>query len=141
MGSGKELMFMYGSKRFAQLTFIFSEVTGKNLTESEMIIKSTSTGKKILEDDETLLYEQHTENIFEIVEELKEDNNNLSEAFTIEKVISAIRKMPETGCSIYSFCVQKAPELKKFHRRVLNKKVNRMLLTKKQNNINAWRMQ
>ena len=83
------------NQRMKQLVFMFSSITGKSAEESEMIIAQTETGKLVLDNNKAVLYEQQTENMYGIVEELKEivSYKELAERITCGHIVEAMQKL------------------------------------------------
>ena len=76
---------------------MFADITGKSKDESERIIRETATGKAILAEDETVIYEQQTENLYCIAQELKEIGNQEDVVVRLsnENIIKAMKKLHE----------------------------------------------
>lgn len=67
--------------RIEELSILFSKITGLDKKESQKIILSTDTGKAIQDNNELVLYEQSTDNLYQIGKELNDNR------FTVEKIV------------------------------------------------------
>lgn len=88
---------MKENKRIRQLAFMIRAITKIELEEAERIILSTEIGKDILAGNITVLYEQQTENIAEIADELKEKGSyrNVAEQLTFKNIVYAGKMLCE----------------------------------------------
>ena len=59
-------------ERKRQLAFILADIVGCNEQKAEEIIDTTELGKRLQYHDTTILYEQQTENMYRLAEELRE---------------------------------------------------------------------
>ena len=83
------------NKRMKQLVFMFSSITGKSEEASEEIILQTETGKAVLNNDRTVLYEQQTENLYSIAMELIQSPvyNDITKYLSNENIIKAMKEL------------------------------------------------
>ena len=58
-----------GNKRIGQLTYMLCCITDMDYESAEQLVVTTDIGKRILENDITIMYEQQTENLAEIASE------------------------------------------------------------------------
>ena len=80
-------------ERKRQLAFILADIAGCNGQQAEEIIDTTELGKRLQHHDTTILYEQQTENMYRLAEELREGPYaNLADKITNDKILAAIRK-------------------------------------------------
>ena len=88
---------MRENKRIRQLAFMIRAITEIELEEAERIILSTEIGKDILAGNITVLYEQQTENLAEIADELKEKGSyrNVAEQLTFKNIVYAGKMLCE----------------------------------------------
>ncbi len=88
---------MKENKRIRQLAFMIRAITEIELEEAERIILSTEIGKDILAGNITVLYEQQTENLAEIADELKEKGSyrNVAEQLTFKNIVYAGKMLCE----------------------------------------------
>jgi ribosomal protein S13 len=88
---------MSDNKRIAQLTFMLSDITGIGENEARGIIVSTEVGKLILDNNSTVLYEQQTENLYEIAREISErkEYENIVSLLTIPNIVNAGKRLRE----------------------------------------------
>jgi ribosomal protein S13 len=88
---------MSDNKRIAQLTFMLSDITGIGGNEARGIIVSTEVGKLILDNNSTVLYEQQTENLYEIAREISErkEYENIVSLLTIPNIVNAGKRLRE----------------------------------------------
>lgn len=61
---------MMNEKRIEQLAFMLSDITGIDHVRARNIITDSETGKMILDNNMTVMYEQQTENLWEIAAEM-----------------------------------------------------------------------
>ena len=69
--------------RINELIQLFCKITNMNYNGAKNIILSTSEGKAILDGNESVLYEQVTENLYQIGRELNDNR------FTVENIVKA----------------------------------------------------
>lgn len=81
--------------RFKEICLMFSFITGISSLEAESIIKKTSTGQGILSGNMTVMYEQQTENLFSIAEELAqmEKYKNIASVISLDTIIKAMNEV------------------------------------------------
>ena len=80
-----------GDKRIDQLAYCFSYIANVTKDEAKAIIVETVTGKSILDENPTVMYEQQTENLYSIALELSEDSRykDLSKLFTLDSIVQS----------------------------------------------------
>lgn len=81
--------------RFKEICLMFSFITGISSLEAESIIKKTSTGQGILSGNMTVMYEQQTENLFSIAEELAqmEKYKKIASVISLDTIIKAMNEV------------------------------------------------
>lgn len=139
---------MIKNKRIEQLTFMLNTITEIGWKEAEDVVLSTKTGKDILLNNPVVLYEQQTENLAEIGDELREKDkyNVIAKKLTMENIIESgklLRKYEMENKKkppvVYSAIKQKGQE-KAVRRKALKEKQKIILKAKRQNKINAGRI-
>lgn len=72
---------------------MFSSITGKSEEESEYMIMQTETGKLVLANDRTVLYEQQTENLYSIAMELSQmsEYQEIAQSLSNENIIKSMK--------------------------------------------------
>ena len=85
------------NKRMRQLILMLSEISGRTLSECESIIRKTETGKAILGGNEMVLYEQQTENLYCIAQELREirEYEDVAGLLSVENIVCSMQKLQE----------------------------------------------
>ena len=126
-------------KRMSQLVLMFSDITGKSHKEAKAIILETETGVAVAEKNETVLYEQQTENLYSIAMELheKSEYRELAQLFTEEKIVQSLRCLqekikPEMILNENNFSGKKSATLKA-NRKYLKQRQKNVLAAKRQN--------
>ncbi len=127
---------------------MFSDITHVEYDTAKNIIADTETGKLILSNNQAVLYEQQTENLSEIADELKEnpEYQQLASMLQTEKIVKAAGKLPgmerENTVSLATpYIMPKNKDLKKIVSSKLRQKQKENVALKKQNLINARRME
>lgn len=133
------------NKRMRQLTALFSAITGKTLEESMEIILQTETGNAVNENNMAIMYEQQTENLYEIAEELKRQENyaEIAEMLSIENIVSAMKEFQDRKDAKKTDKIpymQREPKLKSEYKNNLLSKRKRILQIKRQNQISEGRV-
>lgn len=136
------------NKRMKQLIFMFSSITGKSEEAAEEIILQTETGKAVLNNDRTVLYEQQTENLYSIAMELEQSQvyNDITKYLSNENIIKAMKQLrgieQERNSDEEILVVPKpdAADIKKA-KSILLKKQKEMLKLQKQNQLNVRRIE
>lgn len=133
--------------RLQQLIFMFAQITNMSTKESEAIILETDTGKSVQNGNPTVMYEQQTENLYCIASELHrmEKYDNLADAFTLETIVDAMQKL-SLDSPLFSIIESNSkgtilkPEIKEDHLHQNKERMKHMLQIKRQNQLNAWRV-
>ena len=136
------------NKRMKQLVFMFSSITGKSEEASEEIILQTETGKAVLNNDRTVLYEQQTENLYSIAMELIQFPvyNDITKYLSNENIIKAMKELrvieEEINNDEETLVLPKldAADVKKV-KSILLKKQKEKLKLQKQNQLNVRRIE
>ena len=141
-------MMLLKNKRMKQLVFMFSSITGKSEEASEEIILQTETGKAVLNNDRTVLYEQQTENLYSIAMELIQSPvyNDITKYLSNENIIKAMKELrvieEEINNDEETLVLPKldAADVKKV-KSILLKKQKEKLKLQKQNQLNVRRIE
>lgn len=134
------------NRRMQQLVNMFSDISGVSEKEAEKIILKTETGKAVLENNDTVLYEQQTENIYSIAMELSQiaEYSEFARLFSVEKIVESMKKNRSNETPKVCFDGDKSPMIKKKtandNKKELFIKQRKMLRTKRQNQINIRRI-
>lgn len=135
------------NERLNELTFMFSYVTGMSSQEAEKLILSTNTGKAIKRKNKAVLYEQQTDNLYRIAQELKEDHSctELAGVFTVENIVQAlmelVEKNKERHLTTSNMKFDKKPMLKALQRKQQKAEYKNLLQNRRQNRINVRRIE
>ena len=136
------------NKRLRQLILMFATLTGKTESESEQIICGTETGRAVLEKNEVVLYEQQTENLYSIAQDLRQSGKyeEVVACLSTEKIASSMKSLLELErqdikknkevCLVYPKLSNVGSKRKK-----LMQKQNELLRIKRQNKINVRRIE
>lgn len=83
------------NERLEDLIFMVEQITGLSHHESKQLILTTRTGKALQNKNQAILYEQQTENLYQIAQDLKIQNNFIdAEAiFTVDSIVSAFEAL------------------------------------------------
>lgn len=142
--SRKEEGDMLKNKRLKQLVIMFSTITGVSETEAEKIIIHTETGQAVLDNDETVIYEQQTENLYCIAEELKNNSQyvKLAEQLSDEKIVKVMKDLKNLLEAEEHTCIIKvsAGDVSSYNKR-LKQKQKEVLKIKAQNERNHRRIE
>ena len=119
------------------------------LEEAERIILSTEIGKDILAGNITVLYEQQTENLAEIADELKEKGSyrNVVEQLTLKNIVYAGKMLCEyeeenrKNIAVVYKPISQSDVEKADRRKLLKERQKNILKIKLQNKINARRVE
>lgn len=149
METRKEVGKNLNRKRISQLAFMFSKIAKISEEEAKVIILCTDVGTGILEGNETILYEQQTENLAEIVEELKlyHEYQEIASLFTIENIVNTAKllwdyeKEQKKEFGKDKYLMKSNKELKYKINKELIKKRKNVLKIKEQNLLNARRVE
>lgn len=99
-------------ERKRQLAFILADIVGCNEQKAEEIINTTELGRRLQYHDTTILYEQQTENMYRLAEELREGPYaNFADKITNDKILAAIRKFRERERKKSKVSIIARPEL------------------------------
>ena len=130
-------------ERKKQLAFILADIVGCNEQKAEEIINTTELGKRLQYHDTTILYEQQTENMYRLAEELREGPYaNFADKITNDKILAAIRKFSGKESGKKTQSVYNSPtgiDTKENH--FFKQKEKMMLQSKSQNQVNIRRIE
>lgn len=145
MENGKGMMLLR-NKRMQQLVKMFAFITGKSEQEAEQIILQTDTGMAVKDNNETVLYEQQTENMYSIAMELKqlEGYNELVEMLSKDNIVKAMKCL--SNMKVHDVLVMDTPHIlaedaKEERRRRLLQKHRQLLRVRRQNQRNVRRIE
>lgn len=132
-------------KRMRQLIWMFSDITGVPPGDARQIILLTETGKAVMDDDPAVLFEQQTENIYEIALELEQMPSYaaLSSLFSTEKIVSAMKRLQDADLpenAVVAPTASGKPYTKSGRKEWLLSRRNALIKIRKQNQLNAWRI-
>ena len=126
-------------ERKRQLAFILADIVGCNEQKAEEIIDTTEVGKRLQYHDTTILYEQQTENMYRLAEELREGPYaNFADKITNDKILAAIRKFRERERKKSKVSIM---ELIQKENHFFKQKEKMMLQSKSQNRVNIRRIE
>lgn len=124
---------------------MFSDITGLSPEQSEKIIIQTETGKAVLAANPSVLYEQQTENLACIASELAQTQqfSDLAPLLSIQNIVSAMKHLSgsDTCMKTAPHTISAAAGKKRPLQNHLLAKRNHLLQIKKQNQLNAGRME
>lgn len=139
-----------GNKRIGQLTYMLCCITDMDYESAEQLVVTTDIGKRILENDITIMYEQQTENLAEIASEFigKQIHLDIASQLTEEKIVDAALKLnnyekennPDRKV-IECFSFNKNNIDKNIFQKNLKQKRKKVLMIKRQNQMNARRIE
>ena len=130
-----------------QLVNMFSDISGVSEKEAEEIILKTDTGKAVLDNNETVLYEQQTENLYSIAMELFQisEYSELAKMFSVENIVDSMKRNRSNETVKVCFDGDQSPKIKEKiandSKKELFIKQRKMLRTKRQNQINIRRIE
>lgn len=135
------------NRRMQQLVNMFSDISGVSEKEAEEIILKTDTGKAVLDNNETVLYEQQTENLYSIAMELFQisEYSELAKMFSVENIVDSMKRNRSNETVKVCFDGNQSPKIKEKiandSKKELFIKQRKMLRTKRQNQINIRRIE
>lgn len=135
------------NRRMQQLVNMFSDISGVSEKEAEEIILKTDTGKAVLDNNETVLYEQQTENLYSIAMELFQisEYSELAKMFSVENIVDSMKRNRSNETVKVCFDGDQSPKIKEKiendSKKELFIKQRKMLRTKRQNQINIRRIE
>ena len=135
------------NRRMQQLVNMFSDISGVSEKEAEEIILKTDTGKAALDNNETVLYEQQTENLYSIAMELFQisEYSELAKMFSVENIVDSMKRNRSNETVKVCFDGDQSPKIKEKiandSKKELFIKQRKMLRTKRQNQINIRRIE
>ena len=135
------------NRRMQQLVNMFSDISGVSEKEAEEIILKTDTGKAVLDNNETVLYEQQTENLYSIAMELFQisEYSELAKMFSVENIVDSMKRNRSNETVKVCFDGDQSPKIKEKIENDIKKelfiKQRKMLRTKRQNQINIRRIE
>ena len=130
-----------------QIVAMFSYITGISASEAEEIILKTKTGRDIVNNCETVLYEQQTENLSGIAMELRDIDHCVSISLQLsdECIVEAMKQLKnieKLGIDDFSFKMHSEidADARQNVTKKLSEKQKRMLRIRNQNKMNVGRI-
>ena len=102
--------------RLNEIANIFALISGKTFDEAFDIVSNTKYGRKIASNNPAAMYEQTTENLRAIAEELEQ-----SDLFTVEKIINAYLNGDFRNLHTMRTVFAPKQELKEKYKRILSR--------------------
>lgn len=139
---------MTKNARIDQLAVMLGYIVNIEYESAVQIVESTEVGKRILENDFTIMYEQETENLAEIADELRTNAKkyHFVSKLTSQNIAQASKKYREKRVKGVATCndykILKKDNLgKSCIKEQLKSNEKNLLKRKKQNQINARRIE
>lgn len=84
-----------GEYRLHQLSWMMSFITGMTQDYCSDIIRETSVGQNVLDENEVTMYDQQTANLYDISVELKSKgtHKNIVDQLTIDNIVKAMMNL------------------------------------------------
>lgn len=136
------------NERLDELTFMLAHITGLSHQQSKQLILNTRIGKALQNKNQAIIYEQQTENIYQIAQELREQNNypEIESLFTVDNIVNSFDALLESQADTghipgkLMFKISKTPELKSLQKKRYKLEQKQQLQFKQQNKFNLGRM-
>ena len=136
------------NNRINQLAFMLSDITKIDRSQALEIIKETDTGKAILDNNMTILYEQQTENLEEVAVELRNSNRypEIVSKLTTQNIVIAGKNLRtfENECAknnkSKAIVFESNEQLKNQLQERMKEKRKSAIAIKRQNKVNEKRM-
>ncbi len=128
------------NKRLQQLIYMLSLITDLSKGDAEQAVLSTDTGKSVQRNEPGVMYEQQTENLYSIREELSQNPayEELAGKISVSSIVDAYKKMQE-DVSTYvkrEEKISKNPQLKEIEKAIVKQKRKNNLKQQYQNLLN-----
>lgn len=84
-----------GEYRLHQLSWMMSFITGMIQNYCSDIIRETSVGQNVLDENEVTMYDQQTANLYDIAVELKSKGTyeNIADQLTVDNIVKAMMNL------------------------------------------------
>lgn len=129
------------NKRLQQIIYMLSSITNLAESDAKQVILSTNTGKAIQQNEPTVMYEQQTENLYSIKEEMGQNPKYvyLANEISVASIVDAYNKMQEYSqlSDRKNFKkIAKNPQLKEIEKITIKQRRKNNLKQKYQNFLN-----
>ncbi len=131
------------NRRICQLSFMLSDITGISQEEAESLILECPIGECIIRNNPAVIYEQQTENMEIIAQELTDKGIEIARLITMDSIVEAMRHLMEKEENEYAQG-SLGTYRKKAHKEVVHEKQHeqrsRILKQKRENLKNVRRI-
>lgn len=128
------------NKRLQQLIYMLSLITDLSKGDAEQAVLSTDTGKAVQRNEPGVMYEQQTENLYSIREELSQNPayEELAGKISVSSIVDAYKKMQEDVPTYVKReeKISKNPQLKEIEKTIVKQKRKNNLKQQYQNLLN-----
>ena len=128
------------NKRLQQLIYRLSLITDLSKGDAEQAVLSTDTGKAAQRNEPGVMYEQQTENLYSIREELSQNPayEELAGKISVSSIVDAYKKMQEDVPTYVKReeKISKNPQLKEIEKAIVKQKRKNNLKQQYQNLLN-----
>ena len=128
------------NKRLQQLIYMLSLITDLSKGDAEQAVLSTDTGKAVQRNEPGVIYEQQTENLYSIREELSQNPayEELAGKISVSSIVDAYKKMQEDVPTYVKReeKISKNPQLKEIEKAIVKQKRKNNLKQQYQNLLN-----
>ena len=128
------------NKRLQQLIYMLSLITDLSKGDAEQAVLSTDTGKAVQRNEPGVMYEQQTENLYSIREELSQNPayEELAGKISVSSIVDAYKKMQEDVPTYVKReeKISKNPQLKEIEKAIVKQKRKNNLKQQYQNLLN-----
>ena len=128
------------NKRLQQLIYMLSLITDLSKGDAEQAVLSTDTGKAVQRNEPGVMYEQQTENLYSIREELSQNPayEELAVKISVSSIVDAYKKMQEDVPTYVKReeKISKNPQLKEIEKAIVKQKRKNNLKQQYQNLLN-----
>ena len=128
------------NKRLQQLIYMLSLITDLSKGDAEQAVLSTDTGKAVQRNEPGVMYEQQTENLYSIREELSQNPayEELAGKISVSSIVDAYKKMQEDVPTYVKGeeKISKNPQLKEIEKAIVKQKRKNNLKQQYQNLLN-----
>ena len=128
------------NKRLQQLIYMLSLITDLSKGDAEQAVLSTDTGKAVQRNEPGVMYEQQTENLYSIREELSQNPayEELAGKISVSSIVDAYKKMQEDVPTYVKReeRISKNPQLKEIEKTIVKQKRKNNLKQQYQNLLN-----
>lgn len=99
---------MSKNRRIETLSRAYSILTGQDVTSSRITIMKTWTGKAVHQYNKSVMYENPTANMVDIMKEI--GHNDKRESFNTQEIVRAMRVAEKEGSQVRTIVVKPASE-------------------------------